>query len=86
MKKFASILTTCIQLSIATLAIIAASFCTSLGSHIVGGEITYQWISGNDYKIQLTYYSDCSGAPNPTTALIEVNSQSCSKVSPSVFQ
>ncbi|MBK9422943.1 MAG: hypothetical protein IPN54_02140 [Bacteroidetes bacterium] len=79
MKKFANILTTCIQLSIATLAIIAASFCTSLGSHIVGGEITYQWISGNDYKIQLTYYSDCSGAPNPTTALIEVNSQSCSQ-------
>ena len=34
MKKFANILTTCIQLSIATLAIIAASFCTSLGSHI----------------------------------------------------
>lgn len=79
MKKFAHILTTCIQLSIATLAIIAASFCTSSGSHIVGGEITYQWVSGNDYKLRLTYYSDCSGIPNPTSALIEVNSQSCAQ-------
>lgn len=30
-------------------------------SHLVGGEITYQWVSGNTYNVKLILYRDCSG-------------------------
>lgn len=34
------------------------------GTHIVGGEITYSRLSGNDYKVQLSLYVDCiNGQP-----------------------
>jgi len=39
------------------------------GSHIAGGEITYEWISGNIYKVKLAYYRDCSGIQTPSLTL-----------------
>ena len=33
--------------------------CSVFGTHVVGGEITYQYISGNNYKIRLDLYIDC---------------------------
>ncbi len=34
-------------------------------SHSNGGEITYEWVSGNTYKVKLTLFVDCSSAmPN----------------------
>ena len=38
-------------------------------SHIAGGEITYEWISGNIYKVKLAYYRDCSGIQAPSLTL-----------------
>lgn len=50
---------------------------TLKASHVVGGEITYSWVSGNTYNVSLTYYSDCAGIPNPTTVIINYESSSC---------
>lgn len=39
-------------------------------SHIVGGEVWYQWVSGNTYQVGLNLYRDCGGLPAATTANI----------------
>lgn len=31
-------------------------------THVMGADITYTWISGNDYQVTLTLYRDCSGS------------------------
>lgn len=37
---------------------------TALGNHVIGGDLRYEHISGNTYKIILTIYGDCSsGGP-----------------------
>lgn len=46
-------------------------------SHIMGGEVTYKWITGNDYIVRLLLYRDCSGVPAPVDAEIAVFSASC---------
>lgn len=38
------------------------SFAPSYASHIAGGEIYYQWISGYTYKVSVVIYADCSGS------------------------
>jgi hypothetical protein len=43
-------------------------------SHYMGGEISYEHISGNDYKIRLKIIRDCSGIPLATTMPIEISS------------
>ena len=34
----------------------------SKASHIFGGEFTYEYISGNTYRFNLTLYADCAGS------------------------
>lgn len=46
-------------------------------SHIMGGELTYTWIGGNDYNLQLTLYRDCSGVPAPTAPTIQITAPNC---------
>lgn len=43
-------------------------------SHIIGGEVTYQWISGNTYQLRLSLYRDCSGIPLPLSTPIQYHS------------
>ena len=33
----------------------------SYATHISGADITYRWISGNTFELNLTLYRDCSG-------------------------
>lgn len=61
---------------ILALIFILASIQTQ-ASHIMGGEVTYRWLSGNDYLVSLNLYRDCSGIPAPTTGDIAVFSTSC---------
>ncbi len=46
-------------------------------SHLVGGEISYQWVSGNDYLVTLALYRDCSGIAVGSSASITVESATC---------
>jgi hypothetical protein len=42
---------------------------SSRASHIAGADLTYKWISGNEYEITMTLYRDCFGisVANPET-------------------
>lgn len=46
-------------------------------THIVGGDITYEWVSGNTYQVTLSLYRDCAGISLPTNATIFYRSDSC---------
>ncbi len=49
----------------------------SKATHIMGGDITYQWISGNSYLVNVSLYRDCAGLALPASADIAVYSSSC---------
>lgn len=51
--------------------LIVSGIQTAKASHVVGGEISYTWISGNTYELKLTYYRDCQGISAPTTVTLE---------------
>lgn len=66
---------TCLVLFIALV-----SLQSMKASHYIGGEISYEYISGNDYKIRLKIVRDCSGVPLGSTASIEISSPGSSNV------
>jgi hypothetical protein len=41
-------------------------------SHLMGGEITVSWVSGNTYKIKQKIYRDCAGIALGTTTAVSV--------------
>jgi len=43
----------------------------------MGGEISYRWLSGNDYEVTVVLYRDCSGIPAPLVVDIGIYSASC---------
>lgn len=43
-------------------------------SHFMGGEISYEYLSGNDYKVRLKIIRDCSGVPLSSSLVLEVSS------------
>ena len=46
-------------------------------SHIMGGELTYDWLGGNDYRVRYTFYRDCAGIPAPNSVVITYGSVGC---------
>ena len=44
-----------------TIALLLVSF-SGFASHIVGADLSYTWISGNDYKVTFVAYGDCGPA------------------------
>jgi hypothetical protein len=38
------------------------SFAPTYASHIAGGEIYYEWVSGYTYKVTVVIYGDCAGS------------------------
>jgi hypothetical protein len=57
--------------------LIIGLFSSAKATHIVGGEITYRWVSGNTYLVTLNYYRDCSGIAAPTL-ILNYRSYGCS--------
>ncbi len=57
------------KILLAAIALILFGANVTKASHIMGGELTYHWVSGNSYQLTLTLYKDCIGipAPSPTT-------------------
>ena len=48
-----------------TLLLFILVFCgitSAFSSHVMGGDITYTCLGGNQYQVTLTLYRDCSGA------------------------
>ncbi len=48
-----------------------------MATHISGANLTYRWINGNTYEINLTLYRDCSGIAAPNSVSLTYNSISC---------
>lgn len=40
-------------------------------SHIVGGNIQYQYLGNNQYAVQVVYYGDCLGIPLPDSVYLD---------------
>ena len=59
------------------ITIILAGFTTSQASHLMGGEITYTYVGGNDYQVTLIVYRDCFGINVSTNQTVTFESASC---------
>jgi gliding motility-associated-like protein len=46
-------------------------------SHVQGGNLTYQCLSGNQYRIRLALYRDCAGIAAENTQTVTIRSVSC---------
>lgn len=40
-------------------------------THFAGADLTYRCLGGNSYEITLSFYRDCSGVPEPTSAVVD---------------
>ncbi len=49
----------------------------AFASHAVGADLSYQCISGNQYRITLNFYRDCSGVNAPNSPSVTISSASC---------
>ena len=62
---------------------LASTICisprTALATHLAGSDISYTCLGGNTYRVELTFYRDCSGSPAPLGVGIEFRSASCNQ-------
>ena len=49
----------------------------SNATHISGADLTYTWVSGNTFELELTLYRDCSGITAPNSVSINYKSATC---------
>jgi gliding motility-associated-like protein len=57
------------------LLIVVMLFCSlrAEASHLMGGEITWECLSGGQYRFTLRLYRDCNGIPGPGNAVLRVH-------------
>lgn len=48
-------------------------------SHAQGGDLTYTCLGGNQYRLRLAFYRDCSGVNAPSSVSIDIASASCAQ-------
>ncbi len=48
-------------------------------SHAQGGDLTYTCLGGNQYRLRLAFYRDCSGTNAPGSVNIDITSASCNQ-------
>jgi gliding motility-associated-like protein len=48
-------------------------------SHAQGGDLTYTCLGGNQYRLRLAFYRDCSGTNAPGSVNIDINSATCNQ-------
>ena len=81
MKKIASVFCYCKQgiwhRRLLLLLIYFTAPVTSFATHISGADITYTWVSGNTYTLDLTLYRDCSGIAAPNNVSVSYSSATC---------
>ena len=59
------------------IAVIFSGITSSYASHLMGAEITYTHVSGDDYEVTLVVYRDCSGINVSTNQTVTFESASC---------
>lgn len=48
-------------------------------SHAQGGDLTYTCLGGNQYRLRLAFYRDCSGTNAPASVNIDISSATCNQ-------
>ncbi len=48
-------------------------------THSAGADLQYTWISGNTFRVTVSFYRDCAGVAAPTSITLNAKSTSCSK-------
>ncbi|MCX6310112.1 MAG: PKD domain-containing protein [Bacteroidetes bacterium] len=48
-------------------------------SHAQGGDLTYTCLGGNNYRLRLAFYRDCSGVSAPSNVTIDISSINCAQ-------
>ena len=76
-KKISTIIKLRISVLLTVLFLLTSPFITK-ATHISGADITYKWLSGNTYQLNVTLYRDCSGISAPNTVGVNYSSVSCS--------
>ncbi|MBI2279081.1 MAG: gliding motility-associated C-terminal domain-containing protein [Bacteroidetes bacterium] len=56
-----------------SIVILFAFASNSFASHLMGADITYSYIGGNDYLVMLTVYGDCDGLVTPSETSDDIN-------------
>jgi hypothetical protein len=59
------------------IALISTLGFNTKASHNLGGEITYEWLSGSTYNVKLLLYTDCMGVGAPISPNLNYSSTSC---------
>ena len=65
-------------LAVCSVVLFLSTAKNAVASHAMGGDLTYSWISGNDYEFKFTFYRDCYGIPAPADATVNISSTTCS--------
>lgn len=53
--------------------------CEAQGTHYMGGEIYYECLGGNQYRVTMKVYRDCAGVTMSTSHRISITSAACSQ-------
>ncbi len=77
LKKISTIIKLRISVVLTFLFLLMSPFI-SRSTHISGADITYKWLSGNTYQLNVTLYRDCAGIAAPSTVGVNYSSVSCS--------
>lgn len=59
-----------IQLGLLVTILLFFSSTKIYATHFAGADLTYRCLGGNDYKITVSFYRDCSGAAAPTSGVL----------------
>jgi len=64
-------------IAIVLIAVFSSLSEKAFASHAQGADFTYQCQGGNSYKISLSFFRDCAGIAEPTSATVNLSSASC---------
>ncbi|REK06924.1 MAG: hypothetical protein DWQ44_06860 [Bacteroidetes bacterium] len=48
-------------------------------THAAGSDLTYTWISGNTFRVTVSFYRDCAGVAAPNSITLNARSASCNR-------
>ncbi len=51
----------------------------SFATHASGSDLTYTWVSGNTFRVTVSFYRDCAGVAAPNTISLDARSVSCNR-------
>jgi len=59
---------------IASITFVISATNNAQATHAAGADLTYTWLGGNQYRLEVTFYRDCGGVAEPSNVPIKVKS------------